>query len=236
MGVAFADYDNDGRPDILITNLALEKWALYHNDGAGYFSYASLTSGLVELSARSSGWGVGLQDFDNDGWKDVFAAQGHVLDNVERIHAGLRYAEPPALYRNMQGKLQKTSLPSLPSVAGRGAAFGDLNNDGFLDAIVAVLGGPPVVVRGTPGKAHWLTLKLIGTRSPRDGQGTVVRIGRQSGYATTSGSYLSASDSRLHFGLGDETTVNVEIAWPSGRRQLLENVAANQILRVVEPN
>lgn len=235
MGAAFADYDNDGRPDLVVTNLALEKWALYRNDGDGYFSYASLSSGLAGLVASSSGWGVGLQDFDNDGWKDVFGAAGHVLDNVEQIHSGLRYLEPPALYRNLQGRFQKSDLGALPPIAGRGAAFGDLNNDGAVDVIVSVLGGNPVVMMGRPGGNHWLTLKLTGMRSPRDGQGAVVRIGRQSVYASTSGSYLSASDPRVHFGLGAETKVTVEVNWPGGRRQVLANVAANQVLEVKEP-
>jgi len=235
MGVVFADYDNDGRPDVLVTNLALEKWALYHNDGGGYFSWASSSSGLAGVVARSSGWGVGLQDFDNDGWKDVFAAQSHVLDNVEQIHSGLHYLEPPGLYRNREGKFSRNELDSLPAVAGRGAAFGDLNNDGVMDVVVAVLGGPPVVIHGHPNGNHWLTLKLTGTRSPRDGQGATVRAGRQSVYASTGGSYLSASDPRVHLGLGSSTRATVEILWPSGTRQVIENVSADQAFSVTEP-
>ena len=176
-----------------------------------------------------------MQDFDNDGWKDMFGAAGHVLDNVEQIHSGLRYLEPPALYRNLEGRFQKSDLGALPAIAGRGAAFGDLNNDGAMDVIVSVLGGNPVVMMGRPSENHWLTLKLTGTRSPRDGQGAVVRIGRQSVYASTSGSYLSASDPRVHFGLGAETKVTVEVGWPGGKRQVLTNIAANQILEVKEP-
>jgi hypothetical protein len=235
MGAVFADYDNDGLPDILVTNLALEKWALYHNDGRGYFSYASLATGLAGLVARSSGWGLGLQDFDNDGWKDVFAAQGHVLDNVERINPSLQYLERPGLYRNVAGKFEKSELSALPSVAGRGVAFGDLNNDGTIDAVMSVLGGHPIVLRGRPNNNHWLTLKLIGTRSNRDGLGAKVRIGKQWAYSTTAGSYLSASDSRVHFGLGAGTHATVEILWPSGKRQVLDNIAADRIVIVKEP-
>ncbi|MBI3682243.1 MAG: CRTAC1 family protein [Acidobacteria bacterium] len=235
MGVAFADYDNDGLPDILVTNLALEKWALYRNEGGGRFSYASLSTGLAGLVARNSGWGLGFHDFDNDGWKDLFAAQSHVLDNVERIHSGLRYLEPPGLYRNAAGRFEKSALEALPAVAGRGVAFGDLNNDGAIDAVMSVLGGRPIVLRGRPNRNHWLTFKLAGTRSNRDGQGATVRIGRQWAYATTAGSYLSASDSRVHFGLGGGTRVTVEIAWPAGKRQVLENVAADRIVTVKEP-
>jgi len=155
MGVAFADYDNDGWPDILVTNLALEKWALYRNEGGQSFSYASLATGLAALTAAGSGWGVGLHDFDNDGWKDIFAAQGHVLDNVERVNSSLRYLESPGLYRNANGKFEKADLAEMPKIAGRGAAFGDLNNDGSLDAVVTALGGRPVVVRGHSSGNHW---------------------------------------------------------------------------------
>lgn len=235
MGVAFADYDNDGWPDILVTNLALEKWALYRNEGGKYFSYASLSTGLAALSAPSSGWGVGLHDFDNDGWKDIFAAQGHVLDNVERINSSLRYLERPGLYRNVAGKFESSALDGMPEVAGRGAAFGDMNNDGAMDVVVSVLGGRPLVIRGKPNSNHWLTLKLIGTHSNRDGQGARVRIGKQWGYATTSGSYLSASDGRVHFGLGAQTHAGVEIFWPSGKHQTLENVASDRVITVKEP-
>jgi hypothetical protein len=136
MGVGFTDYDNDGRSDIVVTNLALEKYALYRNEGSGLFQYASLTSGLAALTARSSGWGLGLYDFDNDGWKDLFVAQSHVLDNVEQINSGLRYKEVPLLLRNEGGRrFQKVELPGVAVVAGRGAAFGDLNNDGGIDVL-----------------------------------------------------------------------------------------------------
>jgi hypothetical protein len=235
MGAAFADYDNDGLPDIVVTNLALEKWALYRNDGGGQFSYASLTTGLAALVARTSGWGVGFYDFDNDGWKDLFAAQSHVLDNVERIDASLRYLERPGLYRNVKGSFAKLDLGALPKVAGRGAAFGDLNNDGAMDAVVAVLGGRPLMLRGVPNDNHWLILKLVGTRSNRDGMGATVRIENQRVYATTSGSYLSASDSRVHFGLAGARQASVEVLWPSGRRQTLDRIGVDRIVTVKEP-
>lgn len=235
MGAAFADYDNDGRPDILVTNLARETWALYRNRGAGQFVYSSLTSGLAGLVSQNSGWGVGLHDFDNDGWKDLFAAQSHVLDNVERIDPSLRYLEPPGLYRNAGGRFERAALPPLPAAAGRGVAFGDMNNDGSMDAVVSVLGGAPLVLRGRPGKAHWLTLQLEGTRSNRDGIGATVRVAGQTVYATTSGSYLAAGDKRLHFGLGAAARVAVEIGWPSGRSQKLAGVPVDQVLKVKEP-
>ncbi len=234
MGVAFADYDNDGRPDVAVTNLALEKYALYRNEGHGQFVYTSLTTGLAALTARNSGWGVGLQDFDNDGWKDLFVAQSHVLDNVEKIYSGLRYLEPPALFRNGAGRFEKSVLADLPPVAGRGAAFGDLNNDGYVDAVVSVLGGRPLVLLNRGGRNHWLTLKLVGVRCNRAGTGAIVKVGKQWAYATASGSYLSASDERVHFGLGSEKQATVEIVWPGGKRQVLENVAADQMVTVKE--
>jgi hypothetical protein len=236
MGVAFADYDNDELPDIVVTNLALEKYALYRNEGGGQFRYASLTTGLAALTAHSSGWGAGLYDFDNDGWKDLFVAQSHVLDNVEKIHSGLRYLEPPVLFRNAAGKFEKVDGRALPAVAGRGAAFGDLDNDGYVDAVVSVLGGRPLVLRNPGGTNHWLIVKLVGAKSNRDGAGAKVKVGKQLAYATTSGSYLSASDSRIYFGLRSDREATVEIVWPGGKKQVLEHVAADRVVTVKEGN
>ncbi|MBA3439991.1 MAG: CRTAC1 family protein [Pyrinomonadaceae bacterium] len=235
MGVDFADYDNDGRPDIFVTNLALEIYALYRNEGKGLFNYTSLPTGLAALTARSSGWGARFYDLDNDGWKDLFVAQSHVLDNVERIQPNLHYKEPPLALLNASGKFQKIELPGVPAVVGRGAAFGDLDNDGDIDVVVSVLGDRPVVLRNRGNRNHWLLLKLIGTRSNRDGLGAKVRTGNQRVYATTTGSYLSASDQRVHFGLGSEREATIEIRWPSGKRQVLGKVAADQLLEVKEP-
>ncbi len=235
MGVVFQDYDNDGKPDVIVTELPREIYGVYHNEGGGSFSYRSLETGLGMLSSGSSGWGVGLEDFDNDGWKDLFVAQGHVLDNVERIDPSLRYREMPLLAMNQHGRFEKADPGVSSPLVGRGAAFGDLNNDGWQDVVMTVLGGGPQVFLNQSGKQHWLVVNLRGTRSNRDGLGARVRVNGQTRVATTAGSYLSASDKRVHFGLGTAETAKVEILWPSGIRQTLNSVHADQILEVREP-
>jgi hypothetical protein len=234
MGVVFQDYDNDGRPDVIVTELPRELYSVYHNEGNGTFSYGSLVTGLGALSSGSSGWGVGLEDFDNDGWKDLFVAQGHVLDNVEQIDPSLRYLEPPMLAVNHNGRFERVESGASPA-AGRGAAFGDLNNDGWQDVVMTALGASPQILFGRGGKQHWLTITLRGTRSNRDGFGARVQVNGQTRFATSAGSYLSSSDKRLHFGLGSADTAKVEIAWPSGMRQVLSDVHADQFLEVREP-
>jgi hypothetical protein len=235
MGTVFQDYDNDGKPDILVTELPREIYGAYHNDGDGLFTNRSLETGLGELTAGSSGWGVGLEDFDNDGWKDLLVAQSHVLDNVEAIDHSLHYLELPLLAMNRGGRFERAESGIAVPVAGRGLAFGDLNNDGWMDAVLTVLGGHPIVLINRGGTRHWLTITLRGTRSNRDGLGARVRVNGQTRFATTAGSYLSANDKRLHFGLGDAATATVEVWWPSGARQEIKNVASNQFLEVREP-
>jgi hypothetical protein len=244
MGVVFQDYDNDGRPDVLITVLPREVYALFHNDGDGQFSYRSLESGLGLLSAASSGWGVGLEDFDNDGWKDLFVAQSHVLDNVEQIDHMLHYKQPPLLAFNHNGKFERAAESGADSpLAGRGAAFGDINNDGRIDVVVTSLGGKPLVFMNHAGASagagaggdRWLSITLRGTTSNRDGLGARLRVNGQTRFATTSGSYISASDKRLHFGLGAAESAKIEIRWPSGIHQTLDAVKTNQFLEVREP-
>ncbi len=235
MGTVFQDYDNDGKPDIIVTELPREIYGLYHNDGAGSFSNQSLEGGLGALTAGSSGWGAGLEDLDNDGWKDLLVAQGHVLDNVEAIDHSLHYLEPPLLALNHHGRFERAESGITIPVAGRGLAFGDLNNDGWMDAVMTVLGGHPIVLMNRGGNRHWLTVSLRGTRSNRDGLGARVRVNGQTRFATTAGSYLSANDKRLHFGLGDSEIATVDVSWPSGARQMLKEVRANQFLEIREP-
>src|ERR1700678_724747 len=234
MGVVFQDYDNDGKPDAIVTELLREIYGVYHNDGDGSFTYRSLETGLGLLSSGSSGWGVGLEDFDNDGWKDLLVAQGDVLENVEKIDPMLHYKEPPLLALNHNGRFERADSGAA-AIAGRGAAFGDLNNDGWMDVVVTSLGGEPLVFLNHGGAAHWLSISLRGTRSNRDGLGARVLVNGQVRFATTSGSYISSSDKRLHFGLGAAEIAKVEVHWPSGAHQILENVKADQFLETREP-
>ncbi len=235
MGVVFQDYDNDGRPDVIVTELPREIYGVYHNEGNGTFSYGSLETGLGVLSSGSSGWGVGLEDFENDGRKDLFVAQGHVLDNVEKIDPSLHYWELPLFAMNRNGRFERADSGSTTPVAGRGAAFGDLNNDGWQDVVMTSLGNPPQVFFNRGGDQHWLVISLRGTRSNRDGFGARVRVNGQTRFATSAGSYLSSSDKRLHFGLGSAETARVEVSWPSGAQQILADVHASQFLEVREP-
>jgi hypothetical protein len=236
MGTAFQDYDNDGRPDIITTVLPRELYALFHNDGDGSFSYDSLKTGLGALTSGSSGWGVGLEDFDNDGWKDLFVAQSHVLENVEKIDASLHYKELPLLALNHNGRFERTDSGVITPLAARGAAFGDINNDGRMDAIITTLGGPPVLLLNRcDNHNHWLSINLRGMRSNRDGYGAKVSVNGQTRFATSAGSYVCASDKRLHFGLGSAEKASVEVLWPSGARQVLNDVRIDQFLEVHEP-
>jgi enediyne biosynthesis protein E4 len=234
MGVVFQDYDNDGLPDLLITQLPHEPYVVFHNDGRGSFSARELETGFGVLSGKSSGWGIGLEDFDNDGWKDVFIVQGHVFDNVEAYDSSLRYREPPLLALNHHGHFERVEAGSDVPVAGRGAAFGDLNNDGWMDVVTTSLGERPQLYLNRGGRLHWLTITLRGKRSNRDGYGARVRVNGQVRFATAAGSYLSSNDKRLHFGLDSAETANIEIAWPSGIRQVLRNVKADQFIVIEE--
>jgi len=236
MGTVFQDYDNDGRPDVLVTVLPREIYSLYHNEGGGNFNYASLEAGLGAMTSMSSGWGVGLEDFDNDGWKDLFVAQGHVLDNVQDIDASLRYKEVPLLALNHKGRFERADSGVTKPMAARGVAFGDINNDGYMDAVISCLGGPPVLLLNRGGGTnHWISISLQGTRSNRDGYGARVSVSGQTRMATSTGSYLCANDKRLHFGLGAAEKATVEILWPSGVKQVLNDVRADQFLSVREP-
>ena len=235
MGAVFQDYDNDGRPDIIVTTLPRQTYGVFHNDGHGSFGDRGLQSGIMMLSGATSGWGVGLEDFDNDGQKDLFVAQGHVLDNVEEIDPSLHYREPTLIAMNHGGHFEPANPGTNALVAARGAAFGDLNNDGSIDVVTTILGRPPQLFMNRGGSSHWLTITLRGTHSNRDGLGARVVVNGQVRFATTAGSYESASDKRLHFGLGDAKSVKGEVFWPSGEHQVLNDLAVDRFVEVREP-
>lgn len=245
MGIDFADYNNDGWPDAVITDLANQRYALYRNLGDGTFDYASFSSGLGAITMLHSGWSLRFLDYDNDGWKDLLIAQGHDLDTIEKSFPQLHYKEPMMLVRNTGKKFVDVSGISSEifhdAWVGRGMAIGDINNDGRIDAVVSTNGGPAhVLLNLTPTANHWVTLKLIGHKSNRDGIGAQVKIVTQSesqwGIVTTSSGYLSASDPRLHFGLGRDTEIKaIEIRWPSGIQQILEKQPIDRQLIIEEP-
>jgi hypothetical protein len=247
MGVDFEDYDNDGRPDVIVTTLSLERYALFKNLGRGLFAYATHTSGVGRATALQSGWGALFVDYDGDAYKDVFVAQGHVLDTVSASRHGFEYLQPPLMLHNDRGRFSDASAAlgrafTRPA-AGRGVAAGDWDGDGDIDLAVANLDAPPSLLRNDGGNRNgWLIVSLRGTVSNRDGIGAIVTVvdeaGRtQSRICTTASSYLSASDRRVHFGLGGAARVRrLEIRWPSGVVQTRENVMANRAIEVVEPS
>jgi hypothetical protein len=244
MGADFRDIDNDGKPDILESAMFGEGFPLYKNLGEGQFQDITSTAGLAALTSRSTAWGVGLFDFDNDGSKDLFTANADILDNSMEL-AHRPFALPNRVFRN-KGNLTFEDVSSRAGAAflvpapHRGAAFGDLNNDGKIDAVVTVLNSPPEIWMNRSGNQnHWIILKLVGVKSNRDGIGAKVKIttslGVQYNAAATAGSYNSSNDKRVHFGLGSATVADtIELSWPSGIKQVLKGVKADQILTVTE--
>jgi hypothetical protein len=244
MAADFKDIDNDGKPDIFETAMFGEGFPVYQNLGNGQFQDVTASSGLAALTSRSTAWGVGVFDFDNDGLKDLFTTNSDILDNSMQL-AHRPYPLANHVFRNKGGmKFDDVSAKAGASfqvpAAHRGAAFGDLNNDGKMDVVVTVLNGSPGIwMNQSENQNHWLVLKLVGTKSNRDGLGTKVKIttslGSQYNAATTTVGYNSSSDKRVHFGLGSATVVDsIELAWPSGVKQVLKNVKADQILTVTE--
>ena len=243
MGADFSDFDNDGRPDIVATDLSNERYMLFRNNGDGTFRDVTNASGLGGATLAFSGWSTHLFDFDNDGWKDLFVAQGHVMDTIQLTSPNLKYMQPPLLLRNESGHFKRVILgPAFETEwAGRGAAFGDLDNDGDVDIVVSNVGQKATVLRNDGGNhSHWLGIQTIGKKSNRDGIGSRVKVVSASGFTqyftvNTAVGYLSASDKRLIVGLGADSTAKlVEIRWPSGIVQKLENVKAGQMLKVTE--
>jgi hypothetical protein len=244
MGADFTDFDNDGRPDIVVTDLSNERYMLFRNNGDGSFRDVTNPSGVGAATLAFSGWSTHLFDYDNDGWKDLFVAQGHVMDTIEKTAPNLKYLQPPLLLRNESGHFTRVVPGAVFQAdwAGRGAAFGDLDNDGDVDIVLSNLGQKAVVLRNQGGnRRHWLGIQTVGKKSNRDGIGSGVKVVSASGLAqyftvSTAIGYLSASDKRLLVGLGGDSAARlVEIRWPSGILQRFENVKAGQWLQAIEP-
>jgi enediyne biosynthesis protein E4 len=244
MGTDFRDIDNDGKPDIFHAAMYGDTFPLYRNLGNDQFEDVTDMAGLAAMTTRLTAWGTGIFDFDNDGNKDIFVAGSAILDNSMEVNHK-PYPLPNGLYRNLGNMVfkdvsaQAGASFSIPA-AHRGAAFGDLNNDGKIDIVVTVLNGSPqLLMNRSPNHNHWIILKLVGVADNRDGLGTKVKItsanGVQYNEATTAVGYNSSSDKRVYFGLGNASVVDrIELAWPTGVKQVLENVTADQILTIVE--
>ena len=247
MGCDFEDFDDDGRPDIFLTDLTHNYFTLFVNRGRGFFVDETFPSGIGLASAAHSGWSTKMLDIDNDGWKDVFVAGSHVVDNVQLYSPSAKYQEGCFLYRGLGGnKVEDLSRKVGPDLqtpgAWRGVAVADFDNDGTPEIAVSRLNGTAALFVKKGGPVHnWILLDLEGTRSNRDAIGARVKLALPSGrvlyqHVTTANGIYSASDKRVHFGLGTESRIaSVEITWPSGIVQTLSNPAVNQVLHVLEP-
>ncbi len=245
MGVDFRDYRNDNHPGLFITALGGETFPLYRNEGNGFFSMDTYPAKIGFTTYKMSGWGAGIYDLNNDGFKDLFSANSHVSENAD-LDPQQHYRQANAVFLNLRdGTFQDVSAQAGTAMtsraAHRGAAFGDLNNDGRIDVVVSAIGSPAELLYNlSVGGNHWLTIQTIGVKSNRDGIGTQIKLTSASGAVqynevTTAGSYASSSDKRVHFGLGrDKMVKEIELRWPSGVVQVLHNVKADQILKVTE--
>jgi hypothetical protein len=246
MGIAIGDYQRSGRIDLFTTTFSDDYKTLYRNDGQGNFSDVTYQAGLAGPTIPFLAWGTGFLDFDNDGLLDLFIANGHVYPEVDKQDWGTTWAERPQLFRNLDGKKFEEVPPATGSgladvISARGAAFGDIFNDGVIDVVINNIDSRPALLRNVLKTGnHWLELKLIGgPKSPRDGNGAKVflTIGgvRQRGDVYSGGSYSSSSDQRIHFGLGTATKVDsIEIDWPSGAKEKITLPGIDRIVTIQE--
>src|SRR5581483_3308868 len=245
MGIAVGDYLNNGWLDLYNTVFSDDYNPLYKNEGDANFTDVSYRAGIAEVTIPFLGWGDGFLDYDNDGWKDLLTINGHVYPGVDQSDWGTTFAQRPMLFFNLgSGKFEVippvkgTGLAKV--VVGRGAAFGDLFNDGKMDVVINTLDGPPVLLRNVNPDHHpWVGIKLIGgPKSPRDAVGATVYLTaggmRQRGDVLSGGSYASSNDERLHFGLGDASSASIEIHWPDGTRQSISLPGVDRFYMIEE--
>lgn len=235
MGVALADYDADGLPDLSVTALSNETFPLFSASEPASFRDETVASGLAKASRNYAGWGNFFADFDNDGWVDLFTANSHVNDLVEHFEPHL-YRQPNTVFPNQAGAYGVAVEVGDPA-AHRGAAGADFDGDGLIDVVVTVLGEPAKLFRNASSSESraWVSLRLVGTESNRNGIGARIRVDRQTRWVTSAAGYASSRLAPIHFGLGRAGKVyTVEVVWPGGRRQLIENVPANQVVTVTE--
>jgi enediyne biosynthesis protein E4 len=244
MGVAAADYDGDGWLDIVKTNFAGDTSSLYRNSGNNVYEDMTFQSGLGR-NTRFLGWGTVFGDFDNDGRPDILLANGHVYPEVGDSDTEAGYKQRKVLYRNLgNGRFSDASLTAGPgiaeTVAARGLALGDFDNDGDLDAVVNNINDAPQLLRcDTSSGNNWLKVKCVGTKSNRSAIGTRVTCTTSDGVkrvdeVRSGGSYLSQNDLRLHFGLGQNDTADIEVRWPGGAVESWRSIKKNQVLRILE--
>jgi hypothetical protein len=239
MGADFRDVDNDGRADLFFTALTYETFPLFRNLGKGLFADVTYPSRVGVATLPWSGWGAGIYDFNNDGWKDLFAAGGDVQDNAE-VYSSRKSRQPNVILWN-SGKGTFTGETVGTPALHRGAAFADLDGDGLVDVVVSRIQNRPVILRNRSREGHqWIGIRLIGKASNRDGLGARVRVvtddGAQWNHGTTSVGYASSSDRTVHFGLGKQSRVRtLEVHWPSGRTQKLADLPVDRYLEVAEP-
>ncbi len=244
MGVDAADYDRSGRPSLIISNFANQMLSLYHNEGNGLFVDEAPQSEVGRASLITLGFGCFFFDYDNDGWPDIFVADGHIENQIEEVQKRVKFAEPPHVFRNLGGGKFTEVTDSLggsfasPRVA-RGAAYADINNDGFLDILITTNGGSAHLFQSEGGTDHSLRIKLVGTKSNRDGIDSLVHVSAgkdgESKLLHSGCSYLSQNELVLTFGLGKHTKADsVNVYWPSGQVDKLSNINAGQTITVQE--
>jgi enediyne biosynthesis protein E4 len=245
MGVDFGDIDHDGKLDIIVTEFTEQPDLLFWNQGAQGFTDISWSSHIAQPSYPLVGWGTKFFDMDNDGWLDIFVANGHVYPQMDLVKGGVPYRQPVLLFRNHRDRTFEdvtalSGLDRLPLESRRGAAFGDVDNDGKVDILILNVGQPPtLLVNRTPDSGHAVLFKLIGTKSNKAAIGARVTVTTgdlvQFNEVRGGGSYLSQNDLRLHFGFGQRAMMDVvEIAWPSGQKDLVKNLPADYIYTIVE--